>query len=218
MATTIKSRVTEPVFRLKLSESAKFKKEGQWFKDYINYLVPYDTTVVDDYKQMKLSYDLVNNNIDGYKKELERFINPMGEDDMLPEGYEDEILPYSRIHNKVNVLVGELLKRRDDLKIVLLSDKEVKDKSEAQKEAIRQSIEEQVQIMIEKVRMQQQGMTEEQIKEQMDAMRTQLEPEDLANKSFLTEWEIFNTRALEFCYYDQYVLDKQQLTLRQILY
>ncbi len=214
MATAIKTRVTEPVFRLKLSEKDKFKKEGQWFKDYINYLVPYDTTVVDDYKQMKLNYDLVNNNIDGYKKELERFINPMGEDDMLPEGYEDELLPYSRIHNKVNVLVGELLKRRDDLKIVLLSDKEVKDKSEAQKEAIRQSIEEQVQLMIEQVRMQQQGMTEEQIKEQIEAMRTQLTPEDLANKSFMTEWEIFNTRALEFCYHDQHILDKQQLTLR----
>jgi len=209
------SRLDEPIFKLKIPESQKYKEDGQWFKDYINYLVPYDTTVVSDYPKMKLSYDLVNNNIEGFKQELERFINPLGENDLLPEGYEEEILPYSRIHNKVNVLVGELLKRKDNLKITLLSDKEVKEKSEAQKEAIRMSIEEKVQLMIEKVKMQQQGeMSNQDIEKAMEEMRTQLEPEDLATKSFLTEWEIFNSKALKFCHYDQDILTQQQLSLR----
>lgn len=204
----------EPIFKLKVSEREKFKKDGQYFKDFLNYLVPYDTTVVDDYREMKLSYDLVNNDIEGFKDEVERFVNPLGEDDLLPTGYEEELLPYSRIYNKVNVLVGELLKRKDSHKIMLLSDKEVKEKSDAQKEAIRAAVEEKVAIMIEKTKAELQGKTEEEVAQLVQEMKTQLEPEDLADKSFMTEWEIFNSKALQYCHYSQEIMHKKQLTMR----
>lgn len=208
------NKTIEPPYHLKVSESEKYKEGGQWFKDYINYLVPYDTTVVDDYAQMKLAYDIVNNNIDGFARELEAFINPTGEDDLLPDGYKDEILPYVRINNKVNVLIGELIKRSDDLKIILLSDKEVKDKSEALKEAIRQSIEEELQLVVEKTKLLQSGLEQEEVEKQIEELRTQLTPEDLLNKKFMTEWEIFNTKAINYCKHSQEILDKKQLTLR----
>ena len=47
----------EPIYRLRVSEAEKYKNDGKWFQDYMNWVIPFSTTVVSNYKQMKLWYD-----------------------------------------------------------------------------------------------------------------------------------------------------------------
>ena len=207
----------EPIFRLKIPESEKYANEKEWFKEFIDYLVPYDTTVVSDYKKMKLSYDLLNSNLEGFREDLDKFCNPLGEEEVLSEQNREQILPYNRVYNKFSVLIGELLKRNDDHKPVLLSDKSIKDKNKALRGLIEQAVMEQIELSIDKVKLQQQGLSEREIEERIQEMKTQESPEDINVKNFLSEWEIFNSRALKYCKYSQDLVSKKQLSFKHSL-
>ena len=201
---------SEPVFNLKVPESEKYANDNQWFKDYAEWIVPAYSSIIDNYKEMKLAYDIYNDNLDGFKAELDKFCNKMGEN---VGQIEEEIQPYPKLHNMVNVLKGELIKRNDNFKIVLLSIKAIKDKNEQLINAIKASVEEEVMLEIEKIQMQMQNMKPEEIKAYIEDMRTQKSPEDLMTKNFQSEWEIFYSKALKYAYFDQDVKMKQVETL-----
>ena len=71
-------------------------------------------------------------------------------------------------------------------------------------------------VDLKKMEAQMSGMDDKQIEEFIQGLRTQLEPEDLAQKNWLSEVEIFYNKALEFCNYDQQVLDKKVDTMADI--
>jgi len=213
-----KSDFNEPIFNLKVSESHKYKNDCQWFKDYIEYLLPFDSCVVDDYSEMKLAYEVLNNNLEGFKSQLDDFCNPLGSEEMSGLDFsKDTVIPYNKIHTKVNTFLGELLKRDDDPKIILISDKEIKDKTKEQVAAIRKSIQERADLQIEIEKMKQAGKKEREIEEYVEQYTTQESPEDIASKSFLSEWEILNTKALKYCKYAQDLKTKQQVTMKHLL-
>lgn len=195
----MKNNYKEPIFNLRVSERTKYEKEGKWFKEYINYLVPYDTVVVEDYDDMKLAYDIVNNDIRGFKANLDAFCNPLGEEQQLPNWAREEVLPYNKLHNKVNVQAGELLKRSDNHKIALPSPKAIHAKDNAYKKAVRRSIEEAVELEIELLRMQMGGASERELQDYRQEMTTQMTPENLDKSTFLSESEIFYSHALNYC-------------------
>lgn len=203
----------EPVFRLKVSEEEKYKNDCQWFKDYADYIVPPHSSVIDDYKEMKLAYEVINNNLEGFKDQLDRFLNPLGEN---IGAIEETILPYPRLHNAVNMWKGELLSRKDKHQIVLLSAKAVKDKNDALVERLMASVEEDVQLAIEKNKQQLQGMSEAEANQFIEELRTQETPEDIMDKDWMSDQELFYAKALKYCMFDQDVELKRMETAEDV--
>jgi len=201
------------MIKLKISEKEKYKNDGQWFKDYLHMTIPTLLPDSDDYQSMITAYKVVNNDLTNFKDLIKRFCNPLGEE--IGE-VDEEIQPYPELHNAVNILKGEVVQRRDQLHLMLLSANAIKSKNQKMFEAIKQSVDEKLAIDLQKMEMQMQGMDEKQTQEFVQGLRTQLEPEDLAQKNWLSEVEIFYNKALEFCNHDQKILDKRVDTMSDI--
>lgn len=201
------------MINLKLSEKEKYKNDGQWFKDYLDMTVPNMIPDSEDYESMLSSYKIVNNDLTDFKSKLNQFCNPLGED--LGE-VDEEIQPYPELHNAVNILKGEVVQRKDQLHLMLLSANAIKDKDKQLLDAIKLSVDEKFAIDIQKMEFEMQGMDEKQVAEFTKGLRTQLEPEDLAQKKWLSEVEIFYNKALQFCNYDQNILDKRVDTMGDV--
>lgn len=201
------------MIKLKISEKEKYKDDGQWFKDYLHMTIPTLLPDSDDYQSMITAYKVVNNDLTDFKAMINRFCNPLGED--IGE-VDEEIQPYPELHNAVNILKGEVIQRRDELHLMLLSANAIKSKNEKMFAAIKQSVDEKLAIDLEKMKLQMQGMDEKQAQEFVQQLRTQLEPEDLAQKNWLSEVEIFYNKALQYCIVDQDVLDKKVDTMGDI--
>lgn len=201
------------MIKLKNTEKEKYADDGQWFKDYLHLTIPTLLPNSDDYQSMIMAYKIVNNDLTDFKEMLKRFCNPLGDD--IGE-IDEDIQPYPELHNSVNVLKGEIVQRRDQLHLMLLSANAIKSKNDKMFEAIHQSVDEKLGIELQKMKMQMQGMDPKQIEEYTKQLRTQLEPEDLAQKNWLSEIEIFYNKALEYCTYDQDVLDKRVDTMNDL--
>ena len=201
------------MIKLKVSEQEKYKNEGEWFKEYLDATIPALFPESDEYKSMLTSYKVLNSDLSDFKDMLKKFCNPLG--DEIGE-VEEEIQPYPELHNAVNVLKGEVVQRRDQLHVMLLSANAIKSKNQPMLDAIKLSVDEKLGLELQKMEMQMQGMDEKQINQFIAEMRTQLEPEDLAQKNWLSELEIFYNKALEFCTYDQDLVDKKVDTMADI--
>lgn len=202
------------LMNLRVPESEKYARDGEWFKSYMRYIVPFANGNIEDYENLKLSYEVANNNLEGFKDKLQQFCNPLGED--IGE-LEEEVVPYPELHNKINILKGEMLKRNDDHKIILLTAKAVRDKNEELLQRLHASVDEQLGIELEKVKAQMQGMSEEEAAKYVESLRTQLTPEDIDIKNFLSESEIFYSKALQYCNYDQSIKLKKMDTLEDTI-
>jgi len=198
----------------KISESKKFEKDGQWFKDFMNHYIPFQLPYHEDYEVMLNSYKVVNNDLSGYREQLEAFCNPLG----LSVGeIEETVLPYPELRNKVNILKGEMLTRKDTFHIMLLSSKAIKEKNEQLLNAIKESVDEKTAIDISKMEMEMQGMSQEEIQKFTQELRTKNEPEDLLVKDFMSESEIFYNKAIKFCEYNQDIQDKKSQTFEDVI-
>jgi hypothetical protein len=208
------SNRTEPVFALKISEGEKYANDKQWFKDYTEYVVPAYSSTVDGAREMKLAYDVYNDNIDGFKDELKKFVNPLN---INIGQIEKPVVAYPILHNKVNVLKGENLKRKDDLKVILLASKLIREKDEKLLQALKRSVEEDVLLQIEKTQMEMQGMSEQEVGKYVEEMRSQATPEDILNKKFSSEFEIFMNKALKYAQFDQQIALKKDETFQDTI-
>jgi len=201
-------------FDLKASEKQKYANDGQWFKDYMEWIIPTSTETVEDYAEMKKAYEIINNDLSSFQDEISEFCNPLAIEDFKSL---EKLEAYPKLYTKLNVLKGEFLKRGDHHKIVLLSAKAIKDKNRQFVEKIKASVEEEVALVIQAMQEDLEGMSEEQVQEFIETYRQQASPDDLAQKNFLSDWEIFNSKCLQYCYYDQDVLTKKMDTLEDCI-
>jgi hypothetical protein len=193
------------MINLKVSEKEKFKNDGQWFKDYLNETLPSTFPDSEEYNSMLTCYKMVNNDLSDFKEKLKLFCDPLS---TLPE-VDEEVQAYPELHNSISILKGEIIQRREDLKLSLLSSDAVKEKDQEQTEQIRLSVDEKLGLELAKV----QGEVTE---EQMLQLRTQLEPADLMQKSFMSDTEIFFNRALEYVLYTENILSKKADTMTDL--
>lgn len=201
------------MIKTKLSEKDKFKEDGKWFKDFIDAYVPFQLPYKEDYETMLNSYKVVNNDLSGFKDQLNAFCNPSG---LLP-AQEHDILAYPELRNKVNILKGEMLSRKDTFHVMLLSSKAIKEKNEQLLQAIKESVDEKTAIDIQAMEMQMQGMSEEEIAQFQQQLRSKNEPEDLVAKDFLSDSEIFYNKSVKYCEYTQDVQDKKSQTFEDVI-
>ena len=111
-----------PKQRVSLEE--KLRDDKQWAKDIVDALCLYGDDFSDegqeDYDRMLSNYLLYNNVID--QNDFERECNPLG----IEVGqYKDEIMPYNKTDNKIQVLLGEELKRNVDFRSVIINEEGV---------------------------------------------------------------------------------------------
>jgi hypothetical protein len=209
-----KSAGDTPVYNLKISEEKKYADDCQWFKDYMDYIVPPYSSTIENYKEMKLAYDLLNDNLEGYKSELNKFCNKFGENFGQ---IEEDIMPYPKLHNNVNVLKGEYLNRPDSYKVVLLSARAIRDKNRQLLERVKQSVDEAIFLRIKRMEAEMAQMNPQQVEQYIEELRTQETPEDLLAKNFQSEWEIFYSKAVKYGKYDQMTKRKRGETLQDVL-
>jgi hypothetical protein len=116
----------------RLSYSDKIKDDFKWAKDTMKYLCTYsyqNSEYYNDYNDLskefnrKLSnYQLYNNIIN--QADFEKECNPLG----LTIKPEDDIKPYNKTYNKIQVLLGEELKRPFSYRCIISNTEGIKQK------------------------------------------------------------------------------------------
>jgi len=117
----------------------KIKDDYQWCKDTMdNLLIDYagDRTTINashsDYDRKLSNYQLYNNFLN--QRDFEKECNPLG----IEVGqFKDEIQPYNKTYNKIQVLLGEELRRPFNYKVVLTNPDGVKSKLAHRDELLR---------------------------------------------------------------------------------
>lgn len=191
------------IINLKVPDS---KKTDEWYKDVARYLIPEFNNTIEQYEELKSAYEFVNNDLSSFKKEINQFCNPLGNDF---HSIQEDLKPFNKVSNKINAASGELLSRAKKNKVILLNSKALAKKDKLYTDKIKQSVEEKIQLELESTQIEDPKEREEFIKQQ----RSFLEPEDLAQKTFLTDTEIFCNKALKYCRYDQDIDLKQRDSL-----
>lgn len=204
----------EPFFSLRVSESEKYANDGEWFKEYMEYVVPYNNSYIEDFEELKLAYEIYNDDLSGYKDAIDKFCNPYGEN---MDGIEEEIQAYPKLHKKVDVLVGEFLKRGDNYRIALITMKAIKDKDNEMLEKLKASLEEDVRLEVEKLELELQGKDPQEVQKYIEGLRTQLTPEAILNEDYQSELEIFFNKAVKYCYFDQDIKTKKLESLKDAI-
>lgn len=125
----------------RLSYSEKSKNDFQWAKDVTDNVILYSTpgSTQNDYDRKLSNYLLYNNII--LQKDFERECNQLG----IEVGqFKDEIKPYNKTYNKIQVLLGEEMKRPFDFRTALINSEAVQHKLEYKKYMLKSYMESQI--------------------------------------------------------------------------
>lgn len=123
----------------RLSYAEKIANDNEWGKNVIDYLLLNHSTDKDikssyqtDYERMKANYQLYNNIIN--QEDFQRECNPLGID---VNQVKDEIKPYNKAANKINVILGEEAKRYFNFKTALIGAEGVQIREELKGQLLR---------------------------------------------------------------------------------
>lgn len=133
-----------------VSYEDKVANDYQWAKDTIDFLCSVADDQIGeeclDYKQMLSNYKLYNNELD--QEDFERECNPMG----IEVGqFKDKIHPYNKTYNKIQVLLGEELRRRHDYRALIINADGIKKKELKKSELVRAYLEAEIQREVDRL-------------------------------------------------------------------
>ena len=92
------------ILKHKLSQSRKLADKAKWGRQYMDYISPTylgNSTRWENTKRLAANYKLYNNEID--QDEFAKWCSPFGID---VGQYQEEIMPFNKIPNKANILIG----------------------------------------------------------------------------------------------------------------
>lgn len=191
----------EPIYDLRISEDKKYKDDGKFFRDYMDYIIPYDTTIVDEYEDWRMNYDLINDNIDGFKDKLKEFCAPRIPEDLSKEiELDSDIEHYGRIFSKYQYLNGSFLSRRIKFYPSFTNQEAIEEKESERRRLLDEAISERMQIMFEAETMKQNGASESEINQYMTRMISTPDPEKIASTDFKSETEKFLGNVIDMFY------------------
>ena len=175
----------------RVTEKHKLANDKEWAKKMIDFICQQhlinsyhenrsgddSVTVLNDYARMLSNYQLYNNIVN--QKDFERECNPLG----LEVGqFKEEIHPYNKTYNKIQVLLGEELKRPFDYTVVTVSEDGIRQKLIEKDEAIRAFMEEIVQSITAKYNQEAQAAVDPNLSEEEKAQASQAAQEELTKK------------------------------------
>lgn len=134
----------------RLSYSEKSANDFKWAKDVTDNVILYSSpggSSYDEAYDRKLSNYLLYNNVI-LQKDFERECNQLG----IEVGqFKDEIKPYNKTYNKIQVLLGEELKRPFDFRTALVNSEAVQHKLEYKKYMLKSYMESQIAQYIQSI-------------------------------------------------------------------
>ena len=169
----------------RLSYKEKIADEYAWAKSNIdsllmNHASDYSINLKSDYHRMLSNYQLFNNVLN--QADFERECEPLG----LEVGqYEDEIKPFNKTYNKIQVLLGEEVRRPFKYKAVLTNSEGIKSKLEHRDELLRQYVMAQLQSVFSEEKMQ--AMDPKEIQKYMST--TYLDAREILTNKLLKYYE-----------------------------
>ena len=174
---------------MRVSEAEKYKDNKKWAKDIIDYYSPHSFNSGLDVESNDIeNYNLYNNTID--PEELKKFCDPLE----LEIQANQELYSYNKIPNKVNILLGELIKRNNYYYCLVLDNASIikKDYELAQKKD--ELIANEIAIAMEEISLLIQGYSEEEAQQMIMELKTsKIEP-----RSFMSELEVFGNSVLKY--------------------
>jgi hypothetical protein len=114
----------------------KIKNDNEWGRKMLDYLARYSNLFNNNYARKLSNYRLFNNQLD--QKDFERDCNAMGID---VGQWKDEVLPYNKTYNKIQVLLGEELKRPFKFTVALVNASGIRKKERAKTDMLQNWIE-----------------------------------------------------------------------------
>jgi hypothetical protein len=172
-----------------------------------------------EYNRKWTNYQLFNNKLD--QRDFERDCNLLG----IEVGqFQDEIKPYNKMPNKIQVLLGEELRRPFTFQPVLVNNQGIRSKQMARtelfKEAVLKGIEELIQLLRQAHSSedpQQQEEAEKKLQERMNALIPEDELRMLENSTYLDQMEIKAAKILRMLKYEEGIRDKMNDAFKHAL-
>lgn len=220
--------INSPNFRFprqRLSYKQKIADDFQWGKDMIDHLCLYyqtnlssnyypEDTGRSSYQRKLANYLLYNNILD--QKDFERDCNALG---ISVGQFQDEIKPYNKIPNKIQVLLGEEMLRPFNFRPILVNSEGIRTKQAGMTESLRQAImrgvEELIQLLKSRYVNQNPQMSEDEmmqieqeIQSKVGSLVDQSDLEALNHTSYLDAREIMASRILEYLLHAQSIREK----------
>jgi hypothetical protein len=189
----------------RVSYRDKTKNDYEWCKNTIDHLLTHyapDSTQLSSsssYHRKLSNYQLYNNILN--QKDFERECNPLG----LEVGqFKDQIQPYNKTYNKIQVLLGEELRRPFNFKVSLSSPTGIKSKLAHKDELLRNYVYSQIQSSLSSPLTQESPMDPQQIETYMKT-------------SYLESREITATKILEYLRHHLHISDKKNDSFKHAL-
>lgn len=199
------SKNTELKFKYKLTEAEKYKNDKQVAKEVMDELIPhFSKNWVKDYNNMLANYKLYNNDIT--QEDFERVCNPLGID---IGSYSEDVLPYNKTYQKIDVLLGEELKRGFNFTLTLLNPKAIEQKDNELKNLYKQYIQEVVEKEINVAQLMAQGVSQEEAEKTFKDAIASKTPAEIEDITFLSELEILGNDLLQYGIYYEDIQDKK---------
>ena len=99
------------------------EKNLEWYKKVVRKFLPANNSYFPNYYKRLLPYQLLNNNLEGYKEELDRFCNPAKDLFESDFNIDETVIAYNRIHSKASYHIGEIIKRSMEFEPILTSNR-----------------------------------------------------------------------------------------------
>lgn len=187
------------------------QKDDNWYKEVAKIYMPsyYQELEASRFEKLKL-YRFFNGDISDYVDE----INEMCNDAVSSKSVEDRILHYNKFRNKFGILEGDLLRRGNHHKILMLAESAIRHKDEELHKALMENVDKDLQLLLSKQQKQIQSMPPEQLAQYLEEQRGILTPRDINYKTFTTELEGYKSKMLRYIYQRDDIDRKQLETLK----
>ena len=176
------------------------------------------SSLIGDYDRKLSNYQLYNNQLN--QADFERECNPLG----LEVGqFKDHIQPYNKTYNKIQVLLGEELKRPFNYRAVLSNSEGIKSKLREKDRLLKQYILSETKAIAEELRSRHQGEFQDEdqfeayIKEQMDAVMPPHMIDKYMSTTYQESKEILANNILKYLFKQQSLKDKKNDAFKHAL-
>lgn len=187
-------------------------KNEQWYKDVAesHYSSMSALGRRPDFAQKLKLYQFMNNDLSQYQDELNAICN----DVLTQDSAQEQLLAFNKIKNKYEVLEGELLRRGNNLKIILLTAKAIRNKNEKFLEEIGKSVDKDFELVMSKAKEELESMSPEDIEKFIQERRQMLTPRDINYKNYVSDIEQYKSKLLRHIIIKDDILFKKKCTFK----
>ena len=206
----------------RMSYKKKIANDYKWCKDMMDFLImhsaaPQQWEVVgnvntedwNEYDRMLANYQLYNNQVN--QADFDRECNPLG----IEVGqWKDQVQPYNKTYNKIQVLLGEEMKRPFNFRAVLVNSEGIQSKLNARNELLREFVNAQVQFEADRIKAKfDPNANPEEVEQQIQSEMETIMPPEEVDKYMRTTYrearEVLTNKILQYLIKKESIMEKK---------